>query len=707
MHLATCALLLAVVGPTCRGASAQTAIDRKAWMAPSPSTRLRVLKPMRKGADYPGAADYMRVLERFPRFAERGWREKAGPAGQSFFGDPDSAEMGMRSMGNFVFVMALLATDPAYDPRVTGVPRARVLELARACLRYMTDAHVTGASTCGDGKKWGHHWQSAWWTAKMAVGAHLMWSALSDEERLAVRRVVTDEASRHLERKAPSGSLADTKSEENAWDTEVMAAAVAYFPDDPRAPRWRAKLIEFALNSLSTAEDRNSSAVVDGRPLREQVYTANIHSDYTIENHGAYHACYMACPLHSLAWGAYAFASVGAESPQAQFHHFRDVWQRLAPTCLERRFAYMGGKDWPRYAYGLSFIMPALVVLGDRYSDDAARAIEARRFRAFDREQRESADGSFFGKRFTNNVMMDRLLEYETDAYANLGLCYLMHRDGKAPPRRPLSDARLAKALADKHVGSPSLTSYVRTERLFASFAWKRLDGPWPTAYFIPAGSDDMAEWGPANLVGRISVQGVSGRNAVIDHHDEATPNGFRSSGTVRYLKADGSPAYTLAVTFDVDAQAGIADVTSRFVADGDILVVSAEGLRLHVANDRFNGGRRVWHADDGARTLRFDLKGPWPARETIRTVDLPGVWVNLDGKLGIVARSGEDRRFALRVSDRRNGPWGSIHYDVLDSPAMVTIPRHCRKGETVLESSFRLVAGPPERARAISEERQ
>ena len=693
MRLWPTALLAAVASSSCLGQELRPPIDRKAWMAPSPASRLRVIKPARSRATSPDAADYMRLLERFPAFGERGWRARyLGRDDLGFFGDPDSAEMGLRSMGNFVFVTALLASEPSYDPRVTGVSDATLLERCRACLRYMTGAHVTGDIVCGDGKKWGRHWQSAWWTAKMALGARLVWDRLTGPERDAVRRVVTFEADRHLARKPPGGDLADTKSEENAWDTEVLATACALFPDAPQAAAWRAKLIDFALNSLSAPQDRTSEALVDGGPLRDQVTTTNVHSDFTIENHGSYHACYMACPLHSLAWGAYAFRREGLEPPEAQFHHFRDVWRRLAPTFLESRFAYIAGKDWPRYAYGLSFIMPALVTLSQRFDDEEARAIEAARFRAFEMEQAANGDGTFFGKRFTRNVMMDRLLEYETDAYANLGLCYLLRKGAPAP--KPIAPRVLGKRLAGSHISPEAHLATVRTPDLFAAFAWKRLEGLTPSAWFIPAGCDDMAEWGPGNLVGRIAAAGVGAKGATLSTDDRLTPAGLECRGDVTYRKADGSPGYTLTVTYSVDTARRSAEVRSRFVADGGLEVRAVEGLRLHVANDFFNAGSRRWEWNGGRRTLSFDLRGPWPEKETLREVAMPGPWVCLDGKLTITDLSPEPRGFALRVSDRRNGPWGSIHYDVLDCPPQRDTPARYRKGEVILETAFRIEAG-------------
>ncbi|MCC6730984.1 MAG: hypothetical protein IT208_16785 [Chthonomonadales bacterium] len=679
--------------------AARAPIDRRAWMVSSPSMPLRVLKRLAFSSAYPGPTDYMRVLERFPLLAERGWRTGflADPS-LGFFGDPDSAEMGLRSAGNFVVVMSLLATDPAYDSHVTGVSEKHVLELARAGIAYMTRTHVTGEVPCGDGKRWGNHWQSAWWTAKMAVGAQLLWDRLAPRERLAVQRVVAHEADRHLARRAPGGEQRDTKSEENAWDTEVLAAAIALMPEHAHATGWRAKLVEFALNSLSTAADRTSARSVDGRPLREQVYTTNVHDDYTIENHGAYHTCYMICPLHSLSWGYLALASAQQSVPDAQFHHFDDVWRRLKPTFLESRFAYPAGKDWPRYAYGLSFIMPALAVLQERFGDADARAIEARRFRAFEEEQRSNGDGTFFGKRFTRNVMMDRMLEYETDCYANLAAAYLLHRlAGWALPRPPES-ATLGAHLSARHISAEAGLAWVRAPRLFASFAWRRLDGPRPMALFIPEGMDSAAEWGTGNLLGRVEVEGVDAARTMTQGAIAPEGDGFRAAGRLVYHARGGGPAFTNTVRFLVRPERGAAEVESTFTADADVTVSAIEGLRLHVVNDRFNGFRRTWRWPGGAVIERWRPPAELPDRETITVKRFGPGWVNLDNRLGIVDLSESPVAFALRSSNRRNGPWGSIRYSVLDCPLLAAGPRGVRAGETLLRSRFLLVAGDARR---------
>lgn len=688
-------------------AQAPKTIDRAAWMRSSPSTPLPILKPMPASSrTYPNARDFMRVLERFPLYGERGWRTPAvsgHPIG--FFGDPEHAEMGLRSMGNVVFVYALLSTDPLYDPKPSGVDSARLLARARECLEYMTRAHVTGDLTCGDGRKWGDHWQSAWWTAKMALGARLIWPMLTENERTRVERVVVHEADRHLSRQAPGGALSNTRSEENAWDVEVLAAAMAMFPGHRHANAWKAKLIEFSANTLSAPQDLTSAALLDGRPVRDQVYTTNIHSDYTIENHGAFHTCYMACPLHSFAWSYLALSLSSESAPDALFHHYADVWRRLRPLFLNWRFAYPSGKDWPRYAYGLSFIMPALAALQERYGDRTARYIEARRMRAFELEQRANRDGSFFGARFTRNIMMDRWAEYETDAYANIGAAYLLHRRRGLYP--PIIDRRsLDRQLADAHSSPEAGLAYVRYGSTFASMAWRRLEGPVPCAYFLDTAADDLAEWGPGNLLGRIEVAGADRRRAQTVHQDIVTPTSLRSVGTITYLDRAGAPLYAHEIRFEADLKERVGTISSRFSALQDLTVESTEGLRLHVANDFFNGYRRRWRYEGGLYDEVYRPPSVPPEQETLRTVQFSSSWINVDNRIGIRAldRVGP---FVLRYSDRQNGAWGSVHYSVLDCPAQDTSRRQYRKGETILNGRYVVILGDSRRTRSWRKSRE
>jgi hypothetical protein len=227
--------------------------------------------------------------------------------------------------------------------------------------------------------------------------------------------------------------------------------------------------------------------------------------------------------------------------------------------------------------------------------------------------------------------------------------------------------------------------------------------GPYPTAFFIPRGMENAAEWGEGNLLGRIDVAGVDPALTLTQNLDVPLGQGFQTTGRLVYRKAGASPAYTHEIHMEVRPEEGAALVESRFVADADITVRSIEGLRLHVANDVFNGAERTWISDGGTKTIRFDVDNPHPEEEIITPVAMGRRWINIDNKLGVVQLRDEDAPFILRQSNRRNAWWGSIHFDILDSPALESRPRSLRKGDVILHTRFLLVAGDAKQTEAAA----
>lgn len=674
-------------------------IPRPAAIPPvAHSDRLHIIrKPDYSSKSYPNAADMMRILERFPMYSERGWHANfSGDPAVGYFGDPDHSEMGLRAMGNYVFVTALLAMDPAYDPKVSGIAKGTLLSRAHACLAYMTRAHTTGDLTCADGRQWGDEWQSAWWTARMAAGARILWPTLSGEERASVERVIAHEADRHLRRVPPSGASSDTKSEENAWDSEVLAWAVGMFPNHANAPAWRAKFTQFCMNTLSCASDRQDSTLIDGKPVKDWVVTANIHDDFTIENHGAYHFCYMACPLHSLAWGFEGLKGGGEAPPDAVFHHYRDVWRWIKRSYVgDGRFAYLSGKDWPRYAYGLSFVLPATVIAQLQFDDPGARRLERDRIALLEREQLINADGSFYGGRFTRNILGGRTAEYETDTYANLALCYLLHRHGKTPT--PSESDELWRYLRGSWSSPESGWAMGRSETLFSSFSWRSLGGVRPVGVFIPEGCAHMAEWMPGQLVGSFDAVGLDPRKTKFKHEETEFEAGFSTTGEIVFFNAEGAPVISQQISYTVLASEGIAVVLERQTALASVTLKSSRAVNMALANDIFNGSSRViaYQGKEirlaGAKnlgTVEAAKAGANTGGTTQIPVDSP--WVCVDDGLGIALLGGVG--FTIHDCAGRNAPWGSVQYDVISSQERGA--REPKAGESILDSAFILVGG-------------
>ncbi|MGI6296417.1 MAG: hypothetical protein ACOX3G_10035 [Armatimonadota bacterium] len=661
--------------------------------------RLHLVKqPDYSARSYPSEADMMRILERFPMYSERGWHpDFLGKPEVGYFGDPTHAEMGLRAMGNYIFVTSLLATSPEYDPRPSGVSQDVLLQRARACLEYMTRAHATGDLHCADGCQWGNDWQSAWWTARMAAGARLVWPKLTAREKANVERVIVHEANRHLRRNPPSGVKFDTKSEENAWDSEVLAWAVGMFPEHPNAQAWRTKLIQFCMNTLSTASDKNDSTVVDEKPIKEWVNTVNIYDDFTIENHGAYHFCYMACPLHSFAWAFEGLVGGGITPPEAMFHHYQDVWKWIKRAYIgDGRFAYLSGKDWPRYAYGLSFVLPVTVLAQLRYNDPHGRLMEQERIATLEREQLINCDGSFYGGRFTCNDLHDRLAEYETDTYANLGLCYLLHKHGSIP--NPPSSQQVWHHLSGSWASSDTEWIFGRSAKTFASFSWRHLHGLHPLGLFIPEGCADMVEWMTEQYIGRIRAENVDFKQSYSKHKETIFDGGFCTTGEISYNDAAGEPVAKKQISFTSLTDEGVAVIFERTFASAPFKCNSSYSLNMAIANDIFNNSQRTIYLKDaspirlpGAKNLDPVSAAEPNANEVSSTSQkVQSPWVNIDDKLGIVLLTTDD--FALYDYSGRNAPTRSLQFDVL--LADYEGARKIKTGETITEIAYLLLAG-------------
>lgn len=481
--------------------------------------------------------DYDVVISKAPHFFERGWTEGyQGDPSLGYFAEGGHGELSMRTLGNFITTYAFLARHPGYDEALGGISRAELERKAIAAIRYMIRTNTTGDLVCTTGFKWGDDplgregWESSWYASKMTTGAVLIWDALTDEDKEGIRKVLASESDRSAHAPAPTGTRSDTKSEENAWDCESIAWALALFPDDVRAATWEETLYSYAVNSLSVPQDEHDQTMLGDRTVAQWYRGANVHPDFTIENHGFFHICYQICPLHSLAWSYYAFLQAGQEPPPCLLHHYEDVWRELRKYYLwDGRFAYVGGKDWPRYVYGMNFIFPALALVQNVYGDDFAFEIERKRLDLLKWEQEYHQDGSFFSGRFTNLDMFGRHVEYESDVYADMILAYRLHqiqwKDSLRTPKHFEQPLGTTVSPYSNHI-------FVRGERRFASWSWNPRTKP-AQGIFAIRGMESALEW-DGNLFGRTHCQGYSLASEVVESSMMPIQNGFATTGWVR-----------------------------------------------------------------------------------------------------------------------------------------------------------------------------
>jgi hypothetical protein len=323
-----------------------------------------------------------------------------------------------------------------------------------------------------------------------------------------------------------------------------------------------------------------------------------------------------------------------------------------------------------------------------RFDDPDARRMEHDRIALLEQEQLMNGDGSFYGGRFTQSVFRDRPAQYETDTYANIALCYLLHRHGKAPS--PTKAGALWQHLEGSWSSAESGWVLGRSSKLFTSFSWRYLGGVRPVGLFIPTGCAHMAEWMPAQLVGAFDVEGIDPRKTNYKYKETKFETGVSTTGEITYSDTAGKPLVSQQISYTALTGEGIAVVLERTTAADSISVKSSRAVNLAVANDVFNGSSR----DIAGRDLEISLTGAKNLETAkVKTTLLPAAspWICVDDKLGIALLNGVDS-FVIHDSAGRNAPWGSLQYDVIT--AQDRGERQLTTGDSILDSAFMLISG-------------
>lgn len=254
-----------------------------------------------------------------------------------------------------------------------------------AMLRFVAPTHSAGPLTCSDGKKWQKQWQSALWAFQAGEAAWLVWDKLDAALQADLAHLLAAEADRFVAVDPPAQIKRDTKAEENAWNALPVALVANMFPHHPHAADWQATAKRWQLSSFLTEADTKSVRVVDGKPLRDWRLGANVHPDYSLENHDRVHPSYMACTGLNLAqeplywWG-------GQPVPESVRFNAEPIYAHLKfLTHPDGRLHFPNGQDWELHRLAASLHAKMNVIFRDpeaahleRISLDTCERMQAR-----------------------------------------------------------------------------------------------------------------------------------------------------------------------------------------------------------------------------------------------------------------------------------------------------------------------------------------
>ena len=323
--------------------------------------------------------DLLQMLANFATYLKNDFQECAAPNSQGelcgcFKGENTMAndERGVRPNADLSMICAFLVK---YGKgRVTlpnGVTWEKIEDMAMKSLVFAYSTHKANKlKVCSGNNYWGSTstsdavWESSLWAMSVAYSAFFQWDKLTDPQKDYIYKLLKAECNYELNRSIPTGYAGDTKAEENGWEADVLAATLGLFPNDALAPRWFARLREFAINSYSHKADAQDNTVIDpdydSKTVKNLYKGQNLYDDYTLQNHNYFHTSYQNVVIQELGEAALALklfqqGLYGEEKwkTNALMHNNDKVmtevlyWLALADGEL----AMPNGNDWSLFLY--------------------------------------------------------------------------------------------------------------------------------------------------------------------------------------------------------------------------------------------------------------------------------------------------------------------------------------------------------------------
>lgn len=549
--------------------------------------------------------------------------------GTGYFHTGNSGEDGVRTNADYALMYAFLYYKFP-DATFSGVPRLTIRDRAIAAFKYAFNTHQTGSYTCKDGLKWGRQWESSLWTQALGMAAWLLWSDLVTTTQNGVKTMVTNEANYNAGRTPPTNEWSDTKAEENGWDTNILALAKGMWPADPNAGTWDNKMKSFAMNTYSTLEDEQDTTVVDGDTVQNWVLGANLHPDFAMENHDIFHPIYEMVPVQELTESAVFYAKAGLAVPGSLAHNVMNVWNNVLKKIVvaDAEWAYPNGIDWSIHDYEH---LEAYSALATKYQDVDAKFLESRLVQYMRARQLTTSNKSFLlnpdvGAR-RHGVIAHRLV------YA-----YLMHDYfGPVPASTTTWDDLENSQRTTKLFPYNKIIRNLNSQR-YTAFSWQKsfmgIVMPKSATYLdTPYVTNPFKTGNTGGLTGYYDVSGKT-RNATYQSNTYAMTNdSFATTGYI--TEDDASLDHYIACAAAPGNPVVYMDVVK---AKGSITVTKEGGIMLGVESDTIGGDPRTLYYNGGSQNSNGST-----------LVSIPGNWVNIDNKLGMIVSGGQGITFGER----------------------------------------------------------
>ncbi len=610
----------------------------------------------------------LRLLSRSIPSYLKSWRAVDDDAG--LFGSTDPASFNMRSVGSsspvieyvvrpHINVLCLLGSFIHLDQTdllSAMISREELTDRLRKGIRWACETHLSGTrdvDTFLERKRWGENWRSSLWTTLLGLCGVLCRPILDEEAVSRIGRVVAFEADRFIGVMPPGGCAIDTKVEENAIDSMVLAWAINLLPDHPHVKKWERALHLWSVNIASSILDRADHSPFLGSSLARAVTTQNLYPDMTAENHGFFHPDV----LTYSAWIVLAIAAytLHKQTPPKcllrKAHH--RTFDLLLRFCLPMGLIYApGSHDLPMF-----IPRPFSFAWGLLNNNPRARILTAHLLSWMDTcllTKKENEGPWVFG------------LEQHYDGWnllfqSNVGLelALLACVPFSAQAAIPSATTQIENMADSRHIYPYVEVCYRRNFRTTRSVAWKAL-GDHPIIGFAVHSQPELLMPVKASLLG---IPQVSNHIQTCDtafHVDRLLRDGFDSYGLIRYRNAAGTPVLRRQVRVQTWGEDGMI-VFDEITAETPLIVFEQYLSPLHLVNDHWTGDNLDFYSGS--------LRESFPSSEhPFREVQCPSFWVSIGTHLLFQLIWGRTKGLYYLPGGERNAPplWKNCRLDML-----------------------------------------
>ena len=568
---------------------------------------------------------------------------------------------------------------------VAGISKDETIRILNKALTWACETHLTGTldvESFLQRKRWGENWRSSLWASMLGLCAVMGKSCISEPLQEKIKTVLAFEANRFIDIDPPSGCAVDTKVEENAQDSLVLAWAISLYDEHPHKPYWERSLAIWSLNSASIIQDKTDHSSFLEKSVSRFTSTQNMFPDMTVENHGFFHPEVLSYGM----WIVLAMAAFTLNNKKPPAFLQRKNHQKTFDLLL--RFCLPSGMIYAPAGHDLPFFMPRPFALawGLWNSDPRAFNITGKLLSWMDTTliADERSKGPWvFGFEPTHEgweLLFQSQVGFELAMLASIPF---------VKDFRLYTAGQLENAVDTRHIYPYVELCYRRNVRMTRSVAWKALHNHPIIGVNIHTSPELIVPY-KADLLGIPSVNEHIKRWEVVFHNDSFQKDGFDTSGRIYYYNPHGEPLLRRDIRVLTWGDDGLV-VFDRIFAEKDIKIEEHYLSPLYVVNDFWTNNHIAFSSGSLHETFTLQHK-------KLRDISCPSCWASIENILLYQLIWGTTQSLVYVPSGSRNTPayWKNCKLDML---GVRVDEQYASAGDTVYQTGFFIGTGKSPRS--------